>query len=1123
MIISLLLVLVVLFSVGTTFAADDDAVAVASDEMAIDEGVLGVEEDADTLSNSTGELPASNVVTNATFHNYFDDTGNLMDTVTDDELVFEGDFTGIDVNYITIGKSIKFTGKDAVFKDVSFVISADNVAIDGFKLSMDNSDMYLVLLGDVSDVTISNNEIDYKSFTGYDSYAIYASAVNNLKLINNTITYVGDTDGTVVNNAIRIECNSTNIVVEDNTFDIVMPSRDVGYDPDTYAAAPYTDGITIIQSENVTFNKNRIKMNYNSYSGYTDTIHVVVLGNGNYEFDDDYNFIYPYTCKNVVAKDNVIIAKGHYYIYGFFIAAENFDISDNTLNLSADTHYAAAFDVEGPSLNGTVADNVAFVEAPNLVYGVYTYQWAGPIEDITYSGNTFIGSAYGACGMEVINTNPVIINNTIVLTGNHTSGIVADMIGYGTISDNAIASLGSNTGTAKTGDGYVHLESTGISVNGDTLISNNEITSTAIGINLVDYGNAGNIIVDGNVINVGAAVDNYANYAIFAKSMDSVVINNNTISFKGKSNGSADSNAISVAGIDDVIISNNNMDVTVTAGKGSAVNLANCPDLIFYDNTINFDYEGHVSWGSNYVVHVDFGCDNANITGNAIYALGSDYVYGINIYSQNFIIEKNNVIVESDVSYACGINPDAGASGVVNNNIVTAVGLGTVYGIYSGMWDSASPLAVDYTNNDVYARGFFGCGIELGGSKENVVGNTITAEGNYTIGVALYKYAQDTIESTITGNTIVSNGVNIGDPSAYWESVGIETTGIKIQSGVVTISDNDVRTTGDYAINLCGSEATGSDNYLAGKKFVGADSIANAENAFFGGSSPDLKTILSAVDLYTVYGSGDVYYAILKDENGDPIKNAVVSLSYGMDIINVTTDDNGVAAFSLDGWDVGSYDVDIKYNGNDTYGPKSIKGHIQIDPRPTKITGRAAVNVLVTAIRTGYLYKFTLTDDQGNPLANQTVTVTFNGKTKTVTTNDLGQVTFKLVASKIGVQKLTVKFDSNPNYVASNLTANVKIIKESLKAVAVNKAYKANLKIKKYTVIIKNSKNKPIKGLRLFLKVNGKTFKAITNAKGIALFKMVKLTKKGNFVGKVIFAGNAFYNKVARNVRIIVR
>ena len=55
MIISLLLVLVVLFSVGTTFAADDDAVAVASDEMAIDEGVLGVEEDADTLSNSTGE------------------------------------------------------------------------------------------------------------------------------------------------------------------------------------------------------------------------------------------------------------------------------------------------------------------------------------------------------------------------------------------------------------------------------------------------------------------------------------------------------------------------------------------------------------------------------------------------------------------------------------------------------------------------------------------------------------------------------------------------------------------------------------------------------------------------------------------------------------------------------------------------------------------------------------------------------------------------------------------------------------------------------------------------------------------------------------------------------------
>ena len=175
-----------------------------------------------------------------------------------------------------------------------------------------------------------------------------------------------------------------------------MPSRDVGYDPDTYAAAPYTDGITILQSENVTFNKNRINMNYSSFSGTHDTIHVLVLGNGNYEFDDD-NFIYPYTCKNVVAKDNVIIAEGHYCIYGFFIASENFDISGNFLNLSADAHYVAAFDVEGPSINGNVSDNIAVLEAPNLAFGVFSYQWGGPIEDITYSGNTFIADACICC------------------------------------------------------------------------------------------------------------------------------------------------------------------------------------------------------------------------------------------------------------------------------------------------------------------------------------------------------------------------------------------------------------------------------------------------------------------------------------------------------------------------------------------------------------------------------------------------------------------------------------------------------------------------------------------------------------------------------------------------------
>ena len=52
------------------------------------------------------------------------------------------------------------------------------------------------------------------------------------------------------------------------------------------------------------------------------------------------------------------------------------------------------------------------------------------------------------------------------------------------------------------------------------------------------------------------------------------------------------------------------------------------------------------------------------------------------------------------------------------------------------------------------------------------------------------------------------------------------------------------------------------------------------------------------------------------------------------------------------------------------------------------------------------------------------------------------------------------------------------------------------------------------------MKIKGKTFKAKTNAKGKATFKIKKLTKKGTFKAKITFKGNAYYNKVTKKVKI---
>ena len=48
--------------------------------------------------------------------------------------------------------------------------------------------------------------------------------------------------------------------------------------------------------------------------------------------------------------------------------------------------------------------------------------------------------------------------------------------------------------------------------------------------------------------------------------------------------------------------------------------------------------------------------------------------------------------------------------------------------------------------------------------------------------------------------------------------------------------------------------------------------------------------------------------------------------------------------------------------------------------------------------------------------------------------------------------------------------------------------------------------------MKVTLKIKGKTYKATTNSKGKAVFKITKFTKKGKYTATVKFAGNSYYN-----------
>ena len=62
-----------------------------------------------------------------------------------------------------------------------------------------------------------------------------------------------------------------------------------------------------------------------------------------------------------------------------------------------------------------------------------------------------------------------------------------------------------------------------------------------------------------------------------------------------------------------------------------------------------------------------------------------------------------------------------------------------------------------------------------------------------------------------------------------------------------------------------------------------------------------------------------------------------------------------------------------------------------------------------------------------------------------------------------------------------------------------------------------------MKNTKVTIKVNKKIYTAKTNSKGVATFKITKLTKKGKYAATVKYAGSKYYNTKSVKVKITVK
>ena len=840
---------VVLLSLSAAFAIDDDGIMAIEDnteELAIDDvdddENLALDEDSSIVGDD--ETP---VVTKDTFKNYFDENGELYNNVTAGELKFEGDISNVGVDTIKLNRTIKISG-DAVLTNISIDVKAKDVVISGITLNQ-NKGSAAITVYNASDVVVENTKINFNANAGSNGFAINAELADNLKLLNNAIAYAGATTGWEVNNAIRVS-SSNNVAVSGNKIKAKLVSAAVGWaevppSSGNWVSSPITEGIVIADSENVTFESNDLNVTYGNIVGEYDTIYSVDFKNTN----------------NAIISNNNIFSTGNTYIYGIILTGDNFVISGNNITSVGD-YYADGIDIEGPAF-GVVEDNTIAVYANSSAYGIYSGM-NGQNVVANYTNNKISGEAYNIFGMSVGDVETNIVKNTIDLNGNYTTGI-AYRGGEASIKENHIVLMSSEKGNETISEAF-GVESVGIKViKGNVTVFNNTVATSGKGIHI--SGNQSNVDMEDNFINVVGNPDENA-FAIYVNDAGVVDILGNTVDYQGTTKGAGINNAVFIYETDDVVIAKNKFDLDLVSsyvpwfeipeGSGNWVSfpvsegivVEDSNNVLFDQNTVNVQFTDVVG-GYDTIYSVDFkNSNNSVIVNNEISAIGNSYMYGLLVSGENFAI-RSNTINSTGSYYANGIDIEGPATGIIDKNTIIAKADKTAYPIYAGM--NGEPVSTNITENEIIGNAYLVYGIEVAGEEVTIENNNINVEGNYTTGIA-----SKVDQLKVNNNNITSQASNEGNESSG-DSMGAGTSGIKVVSGNATISNNNVQTTGDYALDLGKSNANVTDNYLAGKKGVGDNSVVNGNETTVSGSGPNLKTILSAVDLYTTYLSGEIY------------------------------------------------------------------------------------------------------------------------------------------------------------------------------------------------------------------------------------------------------------------------
>lgn len=599
-----------------------------------------------------------------------------------------------------------------------------------------------------------------------------------------------------------------------------------------------------------------------------------------------------------------------------------------------------------------------------------------------------------------------------------------------------------------------------------------------------------------------------------------------------------------------ITIKGNNVTITASASKG-ALSIRSASDV-----TVE---------GITFINPVDLPTYGGKLDGKAIYVQASsnikinncrflNYAYGIEMYSTSNSEIKDSYFngTTTSVSGMAGTGTKAiqlmGSKNIdIKNNIfdgqiydALSIASGSSYVNIENNTFTNNTFAIFYggastEGNKIKNNRFITCGIinETYSYSYTVGGKTYA--GNATIDIEDLPVIG--LQKASSGIEIIGNEFTVKDNNRIIYSEAENTAhGFPSVIGNINITDNTVKRFDDnvdgssvifYNLKVITSLAidpTG-DITLKNNNFSDVSNINKLKLEFeaikINETTGDITIPKSKTSTYmsVVYAKANRVVVELTDLSGVTLTGEKISYTInGGASQSATTDEYG--HIYINGLE-GSVDLDLTYAGSDNYYRTTLESELQMGNTQTQTVIQASA-LKVNAINAkSTKYTFTIKDSTGKAVEAKIVSIAFNGKIYTATSNKDGIVSFALPTATAGKYAVTLAFTGDSAYKGSVAVSTISIAKQAIKLTVAKKTFKKSA-TKKVTAVLKDSKGKVLKSKKVTMKVNGKTYTAKTNSKGVATFK-VKLTKKGTFKATTKFAGDSYYTAKSISSKIVVK